>query len=138
MAEIKKKLTVKQKKFCLEYLVDLNATQAAIRSGYSEKTACAIGTENLRKPNIALVIQQEMNKRSEQTGITVSYVLNGIKALTDKLVVGEDPKSAYKGFELLGKHLVLFSDKVDHSSSDGTMTPTFIFNPVGKDFESDV
>jgi phage terminase small subunit len=123
MAEIKKKLTVKQRKFCLEYLIDLNATKAAIRSGYSEKTASVIGHENLMKPYIAEVIQQEMNKRSQETGITVSYVLNGIKSLTDKLVSGEDPKSAYKGFELLGKHLTLFSEKVDHTSSDGSMSP---------------
>ncbi len=115
------KLTSKQELFCKEYLIDLNATQAAIRAGYSEKTACAIGTENLRKPNIALFIQEAMTERSESTGITADYVLNGIKELTDSLAVSEDPKSAYKGYELLGKHLALFSDKVDHTSSDGSM-----------------
>jgi len=115
------KLTAKQELFCKEYLLDLNATQAAIRAGYSEKTACAIGTENLRKPNIALFIQEAMAERSESTGITADYVLNGIKELTDSLAVSEDPKSAYKGYELLGKHLALFSDKVDHTSSDGSM-----------------
>ena len=47
------KLSPKQEKFCLEYLKDLNATQAAIRAGYSEKTARQIGTENLSKPYIA-------------------------------------------------------------------------------------
>lgn len=115
------KLTAKQELFCKEYLIDLNATQAAIRAGYSKNTACAIGTENLRKPNIALFIQEAMAERSESTGITADYVLNGIKELTDTLVASEDPKSAYKGFELLGKHLALFSDKVDHTSSDGSM-----------------
>ena len=116
-------LTAKQALFCKEYLLDLNATQAAIRAGYSEKTACAIGTENLRKPNIADFIQKAMDERSESTGITADYVLNGIKELTDNLAVSEDPKSAYKGYELLGKHLALFSDKVDHTSSDGSMAP---------------
>ena len=115
------KLTSKQALFCKEYLIDLNATQAAIRAGYSKNTACAIGTENLRKPNIALFIQEAMAERSESTGITADYVLNGIKELTDTLVASEDPKSAYKGYELLGKHLALFSDKIDHTSSDGSM-----------------
>lgn len=115
------KLTSKQELFCKEYLIDLNATQAAIRAGYSEKTACAIGTENLRKPNIASFLEQAMAERSASTGITACYVLEGIKSLTDTLVTSEDPKSAYKGFELLGKHLALFSDKVDHTSSDGSM-----------------
>ena len=115
------KLTSKQALFCKEYLIDLNATQAAIRAGYSKNTACAIGTENLRKPNIALFIQEAMAERSESTGITADYVLNGIKELTDTLRQGEDPKAAYKGFELLGKHLALFSDKIDHTSSDGSM-----------------
>jgi len=128
-----KKLNAKQEMFCREYLVDLNATQAAIRAGYSVKTACAIGTENLRKPNITDQIQVFMAERSESTGITADYVLNGIKDLTDNLALSEDPKAAYKGYELLGKHLALFSDKVDHTSSDGSMTPaTFNFVPVGK------
>ena len=117
------KLTSKQELFCKEYLLDLNATQAAIRAGYSERTACAIGTENLRKPNIASFIQQAMAERSESTGITACYVLEGIKSLTDTLVAGEDPKSAYKGFELLGKHLALFTERLDHTSSDGSMGP---------------
>ena len=118
--------------FCKEYIIDLNATQAAIRAGYSEKTACAIGGENLRKPSIAEYLKGIMDERSASTGITADYVLNGIKELTDKLSLSEDPKSAYKGYELLGKHLALFSDKVDHTSSDGSMSPTtFNFVPVG-------
>ncbi|QDP63250.1 MAG: putative terminase small subunit [Prokaryotic dsDNA virus sp.] len=117
------KLSAKQELFWREYLVDLNATQAAVRAGYSVKTARVIGSENLLKPAIALLIQQAMAERSESTGITACYVLEGIKSLTDTLVAGEDPKSAYKGFELLGKHLALFSDKVDHTSSDGSMSP---------------
>lgn len=68
-------LTAKQKRFAEEYIVDLNATQAAIRAGYSEKTARAIGAENLTKPNIAEYIQQLMNERSERTRITADRVL---------------------------------------------------------------
>lgn len=48
----------KQKKFCNEYLIDLNATQAAIRAGYSEKTARSIANENLTKPDIQKYIQE--------------------------------------------------------------------------------
>lgn len=52
-------LTDKQRRFVEEYLVDLNATQAAIRAGYSKKTAGQIGDENLRKPEIAKAVQEE-------------------------------------------------------------------------------
>lgn len=59
------KLTAKQQRFCDEYLVDLNATQAAIRAGYSEKTAAVIATENLRKPNIAEYIKIRMDEKEK-------------------------------------------------------------------------
>jgi phage terminase small subunit len=57
------KLTAKQQRFCDEYLIDLNATQAAIRAGYSEKTAAVIATENLRKPNISEYIEKRMAEK---------------------------------------------------------------------------
>ena len=59
------KLTAKQKRFCDEYLIDLNATQAAIRAGYSEKTAAVIATENLRKPNISEYIEKRMAEKEK-------------------------------------------------------------------------
>ena len=68
-------LTPKQQRFVEEYLIDLNATQAAIRAGYSEKTAKEIGSENLTKPNIAKAIEEAQNKRTEQTQIDSAYVL---------------------------------------------------------------
>lgn len=68
-------LTPKQQRFVEEYLIDLNATQAAIRAGYSEKTAAAIGAENLIKPNIQNAIQEAQAKRQEQTQIDAAYVL---------------------------------------------------------------
>lgn len=70
-----KKLTVKQQAFVDEYLIDLNATQAAIRAGYSEKTAGSTGSENLQKPEIAEAIQKAVAKRSERTEITADNVL---------------------------------------------------------------
>lgn len=58
-------LTPKQQLFCDEYLTDLNATQAAIRAGYSKKTARSIGTENLAKPAIRAYIDQRMAEKKE-------------------------------------------------------------------------
>ena len=73
------KLTAKQARFVAEYLIDLNATQAAIRAGYSEKTASETGYENLRKPQIAEAVQKALAERSERTEVTQDYVLTAIK-----------------------------------------------------------
>ncbi|MCB1704619.1 MAG: terminase small subunit [Halioglobus sp.] len=76
----KRKLTAKQVRFVQEYLIDLNATQAAIRAGYSSKTAAAIGSENLRKPDIAACISGKIAARSERLRIDADYVLNRLVA----------------------------------------------------------
>lgn len=68
-------LTPKQRLFVAEYLIDLNATQAAIRAGYSADTAAQQGHENLRKPDIANAIFDAQQKRSERTQITQDMVL---------------------------------------------------------------
>jgi len=68
-------LTPKQKRFVEEYLIDLNATQAAIRAGYSDKRADAIGYENLRKPEIAQFLSERMLAREQRTEITQDRVL---------------------------------------------------------------
>ena len=153
-------LTNKQKAFVKEYLVDLNATQAAIRAKYSKKTAGAIGEENLKKPDIAKAIQAEMDKRGKRTEITADKVLqeiaklgfadirrvfnehgqllpvhmlpqevaasiSSIEVVTTR-IPGSDPvevehTSKIKfwdkrgSLELLGKHLKLFTDKVEIS-----------------------
>lgn len=69
------KLTPKQKRFVDEYLVSLNATQAAIRAGYSAKTARKIGQENLTKPDIQSCISERLTKLKESTEITQEKVL---------------------------------------------------------------
>lgn len=74
-------LTEKQKRFVEEYLVDLNATQAAIRAGYSQKTAEVIGYENLRKPQIAEAISKAIGSRSARTEITQDMVLRELAAI---------------------------------------------------------
>lgn len=68
-------LTDKQEMFCREYLIDLNATQAAIRAGYSEKTAPTIACENLIKPNIQQRIAELKAERCERTKVDADYVL---------------------------------------------------------------
>lgn len=69
------KLTAKEERFCKEYLIDLNATQAAIRAGYSIKSAGSIGSENLKKPEIRARIEKDMAERSKRTGINADRVL---------------------------------------------------------------
>jgi len=70
-----RRLTPKQQAFVREYLIDLNATQAAKRAGYSVKTAHAVGHENLNKPEISDAIAKAQKERSEKTGITAQWVL---------------------------------------------------------------
>jgi phage terminase small subunit len=71
----KKGLTDKQERFCDEYLIDLNATQAAIRAGYSEKTAHSIGNENLIKPEIQERIREKQKEIQERNKITADMVV---------------------------------------------------------------
>ena len=113
----KPKLTAKQEMFCKEFLIDLNAKQAAIRAGYSKKTAKEIASENLTKPNVSEYLQSLMNKRSTETGITADYVLKTIKETMEASKLDDDRPNTYKGAELLGKHLKLFTEKVEHSGS---------------------
>lgn len=74
-------LTDKQRRFVQEYLIDLNATQAAARAGYSEKTAYSIGQENLKKPEVLAAIQGAIDERSERTKITQDMVLKELAKL---------------------------------------------------------
>ena len=75
------KLTPKQKKFVGEYLIDLNATQAAIRAGYSEKTARQIASEYLSKPNIQAEIQRRQAKYQSKLEITQEKILQELAAI---------------------------------------------------------
>lgn len=86
------KLTAKQQRFCDEYLIDLNATQAAIRAGYSEKTAAVIATENLRKPNISEYIEKRMAEKEKELIADQDEVMKYLTAvmrrqMTDSVVV---------------------------------------------------
>ena len=138
-------LTPKQQRFVEEYLIDLNATQSAIRAGYSERTAKSIGQENLTKPDIQKAIQEAQNKLTERTEITQDYVLTNIQKVIERcmqqeavlardgsplLVEGPEgdlaclfefkETGALKGLELLGKHLGMFKDKIELTGKDGS------------------
>lgn len=91
-------LTPKQERFVQEYLKDLNATQAAIRAGYSAKTAAVIGSENLTKPNIAEAIAAQQKALAEANGVTVDKIVKelaklGFANMADymKATAGGDP-----------------------------------------------
>ena len=113
------KLNAKQVRFCEEYLIDLNATQAAIRSGYSEKTAKEIGCENLTKPNIASYIAELKAERSAETKIDAAWVLSRLQRVHDRCMQEEavtdreggatgeykfEHSGANRALELIGKH----------------------------------
>ncbi|MGJ2639718.1 terminase small subunit [Rhizobiales bacterium 3FA27D7] len=76
-------LTDKQQRFVAEYLVDLNATQAAIRAGYSEKTARSVGSENLTKPDIADLIRKKQERVAEKAEWTAVDRLAALKRISD-------------------------------------------------------
>lgn len=148
------KLTPKQKLFCNHYLISLNATESAIKAGYSKKTADVIGVQNLGKLSIKKYLEEKMSKRAEKLEITADKVIEEIAKLafanttdileiTDTSIkikdlskldttciasaeevfdkdgnrVGVKVKlyDKTKNLELLGRHLGIFKDKVEHS-----------------------
>lgn len=102
-----KKLNPKQTRFVEEYLIDFNATQAAIRAGYSEKTARAIGQENLTKPYIQAEIAKRTKVTSEKLQITQEQI---IQELLEVMRIGKELETPQlsavnKSIELIGKHI---------------------------------
>ena len=106
------KLTNKRKIFISEYLKDKNATQAAIRAGYSKKTAYSIGQELLNKPEIKETIEQTLSKITQKCEITVEKVLNDIEDCRVRSRFMDDHRSELKASELEGKHLQMYTDVV--------------------------
>ncbi len=109
-------LTPKQVRFVGEYLIDLNATQAAIRAGYSEKSARAMGCENLTKPDIQAAVAEAQDARSARTGITQDEVIRGLKKEAN--LSGEDSSHSARvsAWAHLGKHLGMFTNRHLHGN----------------------
>lgn len=105
------KLTPKQLMFCKEYLIDLNATQACIRAGYSEKTANRIGAENLSKPVIKEEIDRLKAIREKKVELTAEKVLKDIERVRGKAEDTNQFNVSLKASELQGKHLAMFTEK---------------------------
>lgn len=131
-------MNAKQKKFCDEYLVDCNAAQAAIRAGYSPKTAKQIGQENLTKPDLRAYIDEQLlrlhNDRTADAAEVMEYltavmrgestahvvVVEGIgEGCSEAKVIDKPPdeKERLKAAELLGKRFGLFTEKIDVSGN---------------------
>lgn len=113
-----KKLTAKQKAFVNEYLVDLNATQAAIRAGYSKKTAQEQSSRMLSNVMVQEALKELMDKRSEKVGLMADQVLEELKAMVmvplGKLEEnGMTCAAKIKAIELAMKHLRILNEKVD-------------------------
>lgn len=127
-------MTRKQCRFCEEYLIDLNATQAAIRAGYSKRTARSIGEENLTKPDIKNYIDAKLAEISSQRTATAQEVLEHLTSVLrgesdSEIVVVEgsgdgisearrvikkpDEKEKLKAAELLGKYFGLYKERLD-------------------------
>lgn len=124
------KLTAKQERFVQEYLIDLNATQAAIRAGYSRKTAGVIGVENLKKPYIREAIEEKLKQiddektadakeirefwtrvmRGDEKETVLRYDSEGHQVETE---ISVSMKDRIKASEMLGKSFAMFTDKID-------------------------
>ena len=102
-------LTAKQQKFVDEYMIDLNATQAAIRAGYSKHTAKDIGCENLSKPNISKAISLAQKKTQLETKISKERVLEGLLKEATFDGPGSTHAARINAWTQLGRHLGLYS-----------------------------
>ena len=106
-------LTAKQDCFVQEYLIDLNATQAAIRAGYSPKTAEVQGSRLLANAKVREAVDIGKEARSERTGITQDEVIAGLKKEATLEGDGSSQSARVAAWGLLGKHLGIFTDNLN-------------------------
>lgn len=130
-------LTPKQARFVQEYLIDLNATQAAIRAGYSEKNADKIGPELLGKTRVSTAIHEAMAARQKRTEITQDYVIGKLVEIADKAASDcQDSDLKYsnkiKALELLGRHVGAF-ERPEDNRADESQTGLVLLPEVSED-----
>lgn len=123
------KLTAKQQRFIQEYLIDLNATQAAIRAGYSEKTARFIGHENLTKPHIAAAVAESARKAGERVEVDTDYVLRGLIKEAELTGEGSSQAGRIAALSWIGKHLLMFAERRVIEPSDAL---TAVLEAIGE------
>jgi len=111
-------LTIKQQRFIEEYVIDFNATKAAINAGYSEKTARSIGCELLTKPDIRSAIKQQLEQLSADSYVSREVILTGL--LKEAMGTGENstPASRVNAWSQLGKLSGLYADATPQTSID--------------------
>ena len=109
-------LNPKQERFCLEYLVDLNATQAAIRAGYSERSAKAIGHENLTKPDLAARVSELVGQRNERVKVDADSVLAWLAELAE-VDIGDlyDKRGKLRALHELPQRVRRFVASIDYT-----------------------
>jgi phage terminase small subunit len=106
-------LTPKQQRFVQEYLVDLNATAAARRAGYSEQTAEQQGYRLLRNVQVAAAVEAAQKARADRVEVTQDYVLRRLVREAEYEGDGSSHSARVQALTQLGKHLKMFTDKVE-------------------------
>jgi len=115
-------LPLKQARFVDEYLIDLNAIQAAIRAGYSPKTAYSQGQRLLKNVEIQSALANAGEERSQRTEIDQDWVLLQLKGIVEQSRIGVTVNlpAANKALELIGRHLQMFPAQSVPGSSPAT------------------
>jgi phage terminase small subunit len=110
-------LASRRRRFVAEYLVDLNQTAAALRAGYSEKSARFMASRLMQVPEVRDAIQEAMRKVEERTEVTQDYVVRSFHQLAQTCMAPEtfDAANANRALENLGKHLGMFTKRVSLS-----------------------
>jgi phage terminase small subunit len=112
----------RRQRFIEEYVVDCNGAQAAQRAGYSPNGASVTASRLLANANVRAEIEAKLNEKAERTELTADEIINGIRD-TVRRCEGPgrqfQPSAALKGYELLGKHKKLWTDKVEVTGLDG-------------------
>jgi phage terminase small subunit len=105
------KLSSKQEEFCQQFLVDLNATKSAVRSGYTETTAKANCGRMLADPKVKARIDELKAERIKRVQIEADDVIERLVRIANKSEEEGDWHATIRATELLGKHLAMFTDK---------------------------